>query len=51
MKKCSSGAPAREKLRSAKGFRTGSFEGVRLQPGRYRTRESGALAPEGGYSR
>gem|GEM_PF-3630014 len=48
--KCGAGAPAREKPRSAMGFRTGSFERARLQPGRYRTRKSGALAPEGSRS-
>jgi hypothetical protein len=48
--KCGAGAPAREKLRSAVGFRTGSFERVRLQPVRNRTQKSRALAPEGGRS-
>ncbi len=63
MKKCSADTPVREKLGSAEGFRTGSFgktgildktgsfEGARLQPGRYRARKSGALAPEGGNTR
>jgi hypothetical protein len=63
MKKCSADTPVREKPRSAMSCRTGnfdrtgildktgSFERARLQPGRGRTRKSGALAPEGGYSR
>ncbi len=45
---CGAGAPAREKPRSATGFRSRSFERALLQPGRYRYPESGALAPEGG---
>jgi len=61
--KCGADTPVREKLRSAMVFRNerfdrsgsfdrnGSFERARLQPGRYRARKSGALAPEGGRSR
>jgi len=48
MMKCSADIPVREKLRSTTGFKYGSFERARLQPGRHRTRKSRALAPEGG---
>jgi hypothetical protein len=47
---CGADTPVREKLLSAMGFRIGSFERARLQPGRYCAPKLGALALEGGRS-